>query len=116
MQYAFIFFVQIPVIVTVVRSKAVLHAVLIAFIAGTLVGILTAYVLQVPSGAGRLQTIFNDNAGRLGQPTAYLLPFVLFFLADWWRNFRRLRVIVIGGGTVYLLVWALAASGSALEL
>jgi O-antigen ligase len=112
LQYAFIFFVQIPVIVTIVRSRAMLRAVLIALIAGTLVGILTAYALQVPSGGGRLQTIFNDNAGRLGEPTAYLLPFVLFFLADWWRSLRRLRMIVIGGGTVYFLLWALAASGS----
>jgi O-antigen ligase len=112
LQYAFIFFVQIPVIVTVVRSRAVLRAVLIAFIAGTLVGILTAFALRVPSGAGRLQTIFDDTAGHLGQPTAYLLPFVLFFLAGWWRSRRRLRVVVIGGVAVYLLVWALAASGS----
>jgi O-antigen ligase len=112
MQYAFIFFVQIPVIVTVVRSRAVLRAVLIAFICGTLVGVLTAYVLQEPSGAGRLETIFNENPGRLGQPTAYLLPFVLFFLIDWWRNGQRVRVIVAGGVTLYLLLWALAASGS----
>jgi O-antigen ligase len=112
LQYVFIFFVQIPVIVTVVRSKAVLRAVLISFTAGTLVGILTAYVLQVPSGAGRLQTVFDDTAGHLGQPTAYLLPFVLFFLASWWQSRHRLRVVVVGGVAVYLLVWALAASGS----
>jgi O-antigen ligase len=112
LQYAFIFFVQVPVIVTVVRSGAVLRAVLIAFIAGTLVGILTAYFLQLPSGGGRLQTVFNDNAGRLGAPTAYLLPFVLFFLAEWWRNGRRFIVVVVGGTVGYLFMWALAASGS----
>lgn len=111
-QFAFIFFVQIPVIATVVRSRAVLRAVLITFIFGTLIGVMSAYVLQVPSGAGRLQTIFNDNAGRLGQPTAYLVPFVLFFLIEWWRSGKRVTVVLVGGATLYLLLWALAASGS----
>jgi hypothetical protein len=111
-QYAFIFFVQIPVIVTVVRSGAVLRAVLVAFTAGTLVGVLTAYALQVPSGGGRLGTVFNDNANSLGHPTAYLLPFLLLYLAGLWRSGRRLRTIAIGGITFYFLMWAVAASGS----
>jgi O-antigen ligase len=112
LQFAFIFFVQIPVVLTVVRSRSVLRAALVAILAGALVGIATAYVVQQPSGAGRLQTVFSDNAGRLGQPTAYLLPFVLFFLIDWWRRGHKVPALVAGGVTLYFMIWALAASGS----
>jgi O-antigen ligase len=112
LQFAFIFFVQIPVVLTVVRSRFVLRAALIAFFAGTMVAILTAYLLEPLSGAGRLQTVFNDNANRLGEPTAYLLPFLLFLVVDWWRRRKKLAATVAGSIILYLMIWALAASGS----
>jgi O-antigen ligase len=112
LQYAFILFLQLPVILTVVRSRFVLRAGVVVFVMGNLFAIATALVFQEASGAGRLQTIFHDNAGRLGQPTAYLLPFVLLFVFHWWRRGRRVAAMVAGAAILYLMIWALAASGS----
>lgn len=111
LQYVFVFFIQLPVILTLVRSRFTLNASMALFCCSVMVGIVWSFVYQQKQGAGRVLTFYSDNPNRLGYPTAYLLPIVLHFIADAWRR-RAFWVIAIAAPVVYLLIWALAASGS----
>lgn len=114
LQYLFILFVQLPVIFYFSRSRFMIHASLCAFILGTLVGIGDAYLDPRALEAGRIGTsFFADSPNRLGYPTAYLSPFLFYLVFHRWRERRgRFFALLCGAGVGYLLLWALAASGS----
>lgn len=112
LQFAFIFFVQVPVILTVVRSASMLRRTLVLFAIGSLIPIAVAMVAPETSGAQRFLAFYNENPNRLGYPTAYLAPFVLYFLIRCFQAHRRLAALVLGPPTLYLMIWGLAASAS----
>ena len=112
MQFAFIFFVQLPVILTLTKSQFILRTSLYLFLIGGLAGAGWAMIFQQAQGAGRVLTFYSDNPNRLGYPTAYLLPFTLFFFSDNWRRKRYLLALVFTLPVFYILIWALAASAS----
>jgi O-antigen ligase len=112
LQFAFVFFVQLPVILTLAKSRRVIHMMIAMFVLGYLA--VVAISLLAPSTAGgRVLPFYNEeNANALGLPTVFLLPFVLAFGAREWRGRRRpLILFSIGAGT-YMMLWALAASAS----
>lgn len=111
LQYAFIFFVQIPVILTVVRSRRMVERALLAFIAGYAVVVLVAMLSDRVQGAGRVVPYFNDNPNALGVPVAFLTPLILYFVRSLWRR-HVLGAVAIGCTAVYLMLWALNASAS----
>ncbi|MGH3483970.1 MAG: O-antigen ligase family protein [Nocardioidaceae bacterium] len=113
-QYMFIFFVQIPVILAVIRTRKTALLSLALMCAGTLAAILHAHISEQTQGAGRVVVFYSENPNRLGYPTAYLLPIliVLWIAADqMWRRKRWLFTVLLAG-SVYLAIWALAASAS----
>lgn len=114
LQYIFILFIQIPVIVSVVttRRRAVLSVLLLCL--GTLGAIVEAYLMHQTQGAGRVVVFYSENPNRLGYPAVYLLPLLIVL----WSFARQLRApgkhlafagIVVAG---YLTLWAVTASGS----
>ena len=111
-QFAFIWFIQLPVILTVARSRRVVRSSLGLFITGSLLTMALAMGSQTVQGAGRVLVFYTDNPNRLGYPTAYLLPFVAYFLGEWWRSGRRLLALAVGIPSGYLMLWSLAASAS----
>ena len=114
LQYLFIFFVQIPVILAVIRTRIATLLCLMLMCAGTLAAMLYAHISEQTQGAGRVVVFYSDNPNRLGYPTAYLLPLliVLWIWADrTWRRKRWLWTALLAG-SVYLSIWALAASAS----
>ncbi|MEZ4683875.1 MAG: O-antigen ligase family protein [Caldilineaceae bacterium] len=111
-QYIFIFFVHLPVVLTLVRSRFMLWASMSLFLGGALLVAGLSMMMHHVQGAGRMLTFFSDNPNRLGYPSAYMLPFLLFFLFVGWRR-PRMRLLVIALIPVfYVFTWALAASGS----
>ena len=110
-EFIFIFFVQIPVILTLVKSPWMFRTSVLLFLGGILIGMIAAMVLGQVQGAGRTQIFYSKNPNRLGYPTAYSLPFVLCVLFDIWRRKRWLAVLV-ALPVFYILLWALTASGS----
>jgi O-antigen ligase len=114
LQYAFIFFVQVPVVISVVRTRAraVTSIALLCF--GTLAAILHAYVFRPTQGAGRVVVFYSENPNRLGYPAAYLIPLLiaLWLLSRYaGRPMRVTAMVALLAGT-YLSIWAVAASGS----
>jgi O-antigen ligase len=114
LQYAFVFFVLLPAVLTVVttRRRAVTSAVLLCV--GSLGAIAHAHLVQAEQGSGRVLVFYSENPNRLGYPAAYVLPLLvaLWVLARRLDRPRRLladAAIVLG---CYLSVWALSASGS----
>jgi O-antigen ligase len=112
LEFAFIFLLQIPAVLTAARSERAVRLAVAAVIAGSLVAIAISAVTEPRAGAGRIVAFFSDNPNRLGYPVAYLLPFVLVFLRDWWRRGARALAAGVAAGVGYLFVWALAASAS----
>ncbi|MPZ63259.1 MAG: hypothetical protein GEU93_18630 [Propionibacteriales bacterium] len=114
LQYFFIFFVQIPVVLVVIRTRRAALASLALICAGTLVAILHAHMTQQTQGAGRVLVFYSENPNRLGYPTAYLLPILILLWICAWQMSRRRRAVVsaVMIGSVYLAIWALAASAS----
>lgn len=110
-QFAFIFCVELPVLMTVVTSIRMVQLMLGALTTGTLAGIIASLVLNQAAGAGRTLAFFSDNPNRLGYPLAYLLPFVLHYLAIVWKRNRR-RAMGMAVVTLYPLLWAVAASAT----
>jgi O-antigen ligase len=114
LQYAFVFFVLMPVVLSVVRSRRAVLVSILMLCVGTLGAVLHSYLTQQTQGAGRVLVFYSDNPNRLGYPTAYLLP-MLFVL---WLSTRRMRLelrllaTAAGLGGAYLAVWALGASAS----
>lgn len=111
-QFAFIFYVQLPVILTLVRSPFVLRASMLLFFGGALVGAGWAAIFQQVQGAGRTLVFYSDNPNRLGYPTAYLLPFALYYGLEQLRKRQLPLLLFVTLPVIYLLLWALAASGS----
>ena len=114
LQYAFIFFVQVPVVISVVttRGRAVLAIALLCF--GTLAAILHAYIYRPTQGAGRVVVFYSENPNRLGYPAAYLIPLllVLWLLSrNAGRPVRAMTTVAVLTG-MYLSIWAVTASGS----
>lgn len=111
-QFMFIFFIQLPVILTVVRSRAMLWGSMILLLSGALLVVILSMVMHQVQGAGRMLTFYSENPNRLGYPSAYLSPILLLTLLTVARR-RRLRVLLpFYLPLFYALVWALAASGS----
>jgi len=112
--YGFIFFVQIPVVISVVRTRMAVVVSLALICMGTLAAVLHAYLNQNTQGAGRVLIFYSDNPNRLGYPAAYLLPLLIVLGLLVWKKRPSARLVTlaaaIGGG--YLAVWALTASAS----
>ena len=94
-----------------VRSPFMFRASLVLFLCGSLVGIFSAFVAGQVQGAGRTLIFYSDNPNRLGYPTAYLLPIILYLLIDTPRS-KRVLAAILAMPAFYLMIWALAASGS----
>lgn len=114
LQYVFIFFIQVPVVVSVVRTRrrAVICVALLCV--GTLLAILHSFLFRPTQDAGRVVVFYSENPNRLGYPAAYLLPMLL---ALWYLSRDRrvgTRILVASSCAVggYLAVWAVFASGS----
>lgn len=111
LQYMFIFFMQLPVVLTLVRTPAMLRYSLIVFVISIMVTAGMSYVFHQEQ-AGRVMAFYSDNPNRLGYPAAYTAPIVLFLIHDLWRHRRRLFAVVFGLPCAYMLIWSLAASAS----
>ncbi|HYJ70293.1 MAG TPA: O-antigen ligase family protein [Nocardioidaceae bacterium] len=114
LQYVFIFFVQIPVILAVIRTRKAVILSMALMCLGTLLAILHSHITHQTQGAGRAVVFYSENPNRLGYPAAYLLPILiaLWVCADqMWRR-RRWLFAVLVAGSFYLAIWALAASAS----
>jgi O-antigen ligase len=112
MQFAFIFFVQFPVILNAVKSPSMLRASVVLYLIGTLILMLWAMMHQETSSMhNRIRTFHSDNPNPLGYATAYMSPFVLHFVFEKWRQ-RRLLKMLIALSLLYPMLWALTASGS----
>lgn len=112
LQYGFVFFVQLPVILTLCRSRATVRRALGMVIIGYVLVIGIAMV-EGKDVAGRVLPFYNtENPNALALPTALLLPFVVHFSLEWWRTGRRLMAVLAGGAVLYAMLWALTASAS----
>lgn len=111
LQFFFIFFIQLPVILTVVKSPSVLRWSLLLLLVGTLIVTIWAMIYQQEGYHHRLRSFSSDNSNRLGYPSAYMLPFLLCLLFDNWRK-RRLFSILFFLLALYSFMWALTTSGS----
>lgn len=111
-QYAFVFFVQLPVILTLARTRRVIHATIGMLILGYLVVVVLAVVLERVQLAGRVVPFFNDSPNALATPTVFLAPFAAYFAIVQWRRGRWLLSLIAGGTVLYLFIWALTASAS----
>ena len=113
LQYLFILFIQLPVILAFTRSSFMIHASLVAFTLGTLFGFADVYLSPQQVWDERVGASFSESPNRLGYPTAYVIPFVCYAAVRLWGKRRaRLPVLVGGVAVAYLMLWALAASGS----
>jgi O-antigen ligase len=112
LQFAFVFFVQLPVILTVVPSWRIVRASLVLLVLVRLVEVLGSFMFSRVSGSQRALSLEGDSANKFAYPTAYLLPFMLALLLTLWRRRHRLATVVVGAPTLYLMLWALMASGS----
>ena len=110
-EFAFIFFVHLTVTLTLVKTPRMFQASVLLFLGGIIFGALTAMVMGQVQGAGRTQIFYSNNPNRLGYPTAYALPFILYMLTNLWRR-SRLLALLAGAPVFYLMFWALTASGS----
>ncbi len=111
MEFAFIFFVHLSVTLTLVKTPRMFQASVLLFLAGIMFGAVTAMAIGQVQGAGRTQIFYSNNPNRLGYPTAYSLPFILYMLTNLWRR-SRLLALLVGAPVFYLMFWALTASGS----
>lgn len=113
-QFAFIFVVQIPVILSLARSRTVIGGAMAAFIVGYLFVVLVSkYSGSGRTPGGRVLPFYNaENPNALGLPTVYLLPFVLYLAREGWRAGHRLLAPIAAAAAAYLMVWALTASAS----
>jgi O-antigen ligase len=111
-QYAFIFLVQLPVILAMARRPTSIEANIAALVAGfAVVAAVSAFTGETQS-AGRAVAYYTDNANALGVPAAFATPLVLALATQRWREGRRM--VAVGGTLVVLsmLIWAIAASAS----
>ncbi len=112
LQFAFIFFVQLPVILTMANSRFIIQLSLALFVVGALTAAGWAIFFQQVQGAGRVLVFFSDNPNRLGYPTAYIAPLAIYLFTELWRRKRSILILLLALPVAYLLIWALAASAS----
>jgi O-antigen ligase len=114
LQYAFIFFIQVPVVISVVTTRARAVTTIALLCLGTLAAILHAYVYRPTQGAGRVVVFYSENPNRLGYPAAYLIPLllVLWLLSRHAQRPVRIMATVAVLVGLYLSIWAVTASGS----
>jgi O-antigen ligase len=112
LQYVFIFFVQLPVVMTLARPQLVVRLSLILLLLARLIVVAGAFVFARLSGADRALAFQGDSANQLAYPTAYLLPFLLCLVLDAWRRKHSVAVGILTLPVLYLMIWALAATGS----
>src|SRR5690606_15138093 len=98
----------------VIRTRRAALMSLALMCAGTLAASLHAHIVQPTQGAGRVVVFYSENPNRLGYPTVYLLPILIVL---WIYAYRRMRqhlllTSLLVAGSVYLSIWALAASAS----
>lgn len=111
-QFVFIFFVQIPVILTIARSPVLIRWSLILFAIGSFAVVVVSVATSAGTEADRVLTYYSENPNPLGYASAYVLPFAICFLVDLWRRGRRRASIVAAAVLVYLVVYSLAISAS----
>lgn len=111
-QFAFIFFVQIPVILTIGRSPILIRWSLILFAIGSLAVVVVSVATSGGTEADRVLTYYSENPNPLGYASAYVLPFAICFLVELWRRRRRTASIVATAVLIYLVVYSLAVSAS----
>ena len=111
-QFAFIFFVQIPVALTVVRTRRIVRWSVALFVVGSLAAVVVSILTGHATGADRALLFNSDNPNPLGYPGAYILPFALWLALERWRSGRRLTALLAGGLMIALVAWSLAASAS----
>jgi O-antigen ligase len=111
-QYGFVFFVLMPVILTLARTRRVIVATLVAFLSSYLLVIAIAFMTQRVQLAGRVVPFFNENPNALAIPTVIAVPFVLCFSLEVWRRGARVPALIIGGCVLTLMLWSLNASAS----
>jgi O-antigen ligase len=112
LQYVFIFFVQLPVVMTLARPQLLVRLSLILLLLARLIVLAGALVFERMSGSDRALAFRGDSANQLAYPTAYLLPFLLCLVLEAWRRKRLIAVGILALPALYLMIWALAASGS----
>jgi O-antigen ligase len=111
-QFVFIFFVQIPVVLTMARSTLLIRWSLILFAIGSLAVVLVSVATSGGTEADRVLTYYSENPNPLGYASAYVLPFAICFISDLWRRGRRTASVVATAVLVYLVVYSLAVSAS----
>lgn len=111
LQFVFIFFVQLPVILAVVKTPSMLRWSVLLFLLGSMLVTGWSMIYQEEGFHHRIRMFASENSNRLGYPTSYLSPFVLYLILDGWRR-RRYLIIAFSGGIIYMLLWGLTASGS----
>jgi O-antigen ligase len=67
---------------------------------------------QVERGGRVLAFHTDENANALGLPAVFLSPLILYFAFEHWRKGHFFRVVAGGAVSLYLVLWALTASGS----
>jgi O-antigen ligase len=112
LQFAFIFFIQLPVVLTIARDAVTVRWAVLLFAAGSLSGVLEAMANGRIQGADRVLAFISDNPNRLGYLGTYLLPFAVYAVAMLWHRGRLLWAAGLGVVLSYLLLWPLAASAS----
>lgn len=114
LQYAFIFFVQVPVVLSVVTTRRRVVVSVVLLCVGTLGAIAHAWLFRPTQGSGRVVVFYSENPNRLGYPAAYLVPLLIVLWVLSRRQGRSVRAVatvsVLLG--LYLSVWAVSASGS----
>jgi O-Antigen ligase len=111
-QFAFIFFVQIPVVLTLGHTGSIIRWSLVLFVVGSLGAVVVSILTGHATGADRVLLFNSTNPNPLGYPGAYILPFVVWRLSDLWRARRRMLFLVVAVVTLGLIGWSLAASAS----
>lgn len=112
LQFAFVFFVQLPVILTLASSQRIVRVSLVLLVLARLGEIVGSFMFSRVSGAHRALALGGDSANKFAYPTAYLLPFALVLLLALWRRGHRVTAVAAGIPVLYLMLWALMASGS----
>ena len=85
---------------------------LILLLVARLAVVTAALLFARMTGADRALSFAGDSANQFAYPTAYLLPFLLHLVLDAWRRKRSIAAGLLALPVLYLMLWALAASGS----
>jgi O-antigen ligase len=112
LQYSFIFFIQLPVILTLVRSRSMLEASLAMLLIGYVLMVAMAMLSGPGHVAGRVTPLSTDNPNALGVPAAFIAPFAAYFVTELWRRHQGIAAVVSGAAMTAAILWAIAASGS----